>query len=146
MGIGGIKPAQKLKWPREFYRGAPLKTGGLPLDVAEKTTSLVGIWSALVSQAALVEVIDRMLELGPSIADTLSKSSPMWLRRNAMHFPRSVDRSRLISKVSGLGRHVPGVQCFLGGNETQRGLGGRGGPKERRFPISPHSVHDYTLP
>lgn len=29
-GIGGLKPAKKLKWPREFYCGAPLKTGGLP--------------------------------------------------------------------------------------------------------------------
>ena len=33
--------------------------------MAEKTASLVGIWSASVSQAALVEVIDRKLELGP---------------------------------------------------------------------------------
>jgi len=76
----------ELKWPREFYRGAPLKTSGLPLDVAEKTANLVGIWSASVSRAAFVEV-DRMLELGPSIADTLSKASPMRLRRNAMRFP-----------------------------------------------------------
>jgi hypothetical protein len=33
MGIGGITPAQKVKWPREFYCGAPLKTEGLPHQV-----------------------------------------------------------------------------------------------------------------
>lgn len=30
MGIGGVTPVMKLKWPREFYGCAPLKRGGLP--------------------------------------------------------------------------------------------------------------------
>lgn len=30
MGIGGIRPAQKPKWLREFYCRAPVKMGRLP--------------------------------------------------------------------------------------------------------------------
>ncbi len=85
--------------------------------MAEKTASLVGIWSASVSQAALVEVIDRMLELGPSIADTLSRSSPVWLRRNAMRFSRSVDRSRLIRKVWAWAGTCPAYDVFWAGTK-----------------------------
>ena len=33
MGIGGMTPAQKLKWSRKFYEFTPFQMGGLPPDL-----------------------------------------------------------------------------------------------------------------
>lgn len=39
MDIGGMIPARKLKKPPEFYGWAPLKMGGLPLNLRQKQKS-----------------------------------------------------------------------------------------------------------